>query len=93
MKEQNNNNHLRTDLSVQGAPIWVREKTITAKTGLTRSILRGLREDGLVKWVSLKRKGCKQGTLLYHYPSLLEYLEESWELQKREICKHRSNRS
>lgn len=61
-------------MSAKQLPIWVREKYLVDEFGLTRTILRGMREDALITSVSLKKDGCKQGALLYKMRSVVNHL-------------------
>lgn len=54
---------------------WIREKPVTTKYGLGRSPLKRLREEGKIRFVSLREPGMKQGTLLYHEGSIRSYIE------------------
>jgi len=61
-------------MSEKQLPIWVREKYLVAEIGLSRTILRGMREHALIISVSLQKDGCKQGALLYKLESLLRHI-------------------
>lgn len=56
-------------------PIWVREKFIVKRFGLSRSILRAMREHGLIVSVSLRNDDRKHGALLFKMSSLVHYME------------------
>lgn len=56
-------------------PEWVREKYLTKHFGLTHTILFRLRVFNLVRTLSLKQEGDKQGARLYHLGSVREYLK------------------
>jgi hypothetical protein len=53
---------------------WAREKYITAKFGLTHTILYNLRLENKIRSVSLRGEGKKYGARLYHVGSIREYL-------------------
>lgn len=61
-------------MSEKQLPIWVREKYLVDDFGLSRTILRGMREHALIISVSLKKDGCKQGALLYKLESVIKHI-------------------
>jgi len=61
-------------MSDKQLPIWVREKYLVDEIGLSRTILRGMREHSLIISVSLQKDGCKQGALLYKRESLFRHI-------------------
>jgi hypothetical protein len=57
-------------------PEWAREKDITARFGLTHTILYNLRKRGSIRSVSLRGDGAKYGARLFHIGSIREYFEK-----------------
>ncbi len=53
---------------------WAREKYITAKYGLTHTILYNLRLEKKIRSVSLRGEGKQYGARLYNVASIREYL-------------------
>ena len=64
-------------MSEKHLPIWVREKYLVDDFGLSRTVLRGMRDHGLIISVSLKKEGCKQGALLYKMRSVINHIVRS----------------
>jgi uncharacterized DUF497 family protein len=53
---------------------WAREKEITARFGLTHTILYTLRNEKKIRSVSLRAQGKKYGARLYNVKSIRNYL-------------------
>ena len=62
-------------MHVNNDPEWVREKYLTTNFGLSHTIVSRLRHAKLIRSISLKEKGDKQGARLFHLASVREYLE------------------
>jgi hypothetical protein len=72
-------------MSAKQLPIWVREKYLVDEIGLSRTILRGMREHALIISVSLQKDGCKQGALLYKMESILRHIMSTNDCHARRL--------
>ena len=75
----NTTNHTKT----KQEPEWAREKEITARFGLTHTILYTLRREEKIRSVSLRAEGKKYGARLYHVESIRQYLAAMEEKEVR----------
>ena len=65
----------RHDHVARQEPEWAREKEITARFGMSHTILYNLRKRGAIRSVSLRSDGAKYGARLFHVGSIREYIE------------------
>lgn len=58
---------------------WAREKEITARFGLSHTILFNLRKERKIRSVSTRGEGQKYGARLFHVESIREYIAKQEE--------------
>jgi hypothetical protein len=62
-------------MKVDAEPEWAREKYVSARFGLSHTILYRLRKRGEIRSLSLRSDGAKYGARLFHVGSIRDYLK------------------
>ena len=66
-------------------PEWVREREITSRFGLTRTVLYNLRKSGAIRSTSLRSEGAKYGIRIFHVGSIRDFItkQEAREIEEK----------
>ena len=77
-----------TEVDASGVEIeWARHWSVTRTHGLSRGMLYALEKEGLIKGVSLRRKGQRHGVKLWSMPSIAGYLNALMQEQEQARAK------
>jgi hypothetical protein len=61
---------------VKQEPEWAREKDITARFGMTHTVLYNLRKGGVIRSASIRTTGAKYGIRIFHVGSIRDFIEK-----------------
>jgi hypothetical protein len=69
-------------VSIHPLPEFANSATAQRLTGLCRSHLYALQDEGKIRSACLRRPGALRGKRLWHMPSLLDFLRKQMEAEK-----------